>query len=267
MQFPGALHNLTKVDELPYFRDLAVQMNDEALGLDNYFAVYFLPTKRLHVVSSRFRPNEPLSLERISRQQPFLIQNYSCDEVGADETVEEPGIGCLLLAPPSLAIGTKYHFNRNLLFITMEGLDGREPWGRWNRRSSVLLKLTADPRRTEVYQDNYVNLLLSPLLTQGMRRQRLVLSWGANRHAQLSLGQREWISLPIRIADWTGTWVQTLPISIDLPDAVPHLSPDRPEGPHDESRPPAVGFEELSVDVSPSGRTIAPLAGAEPTSP
>ena len=151
--------------------------------------------------------------------------------------------------------------------MDFEGLSGREPVGRWNSRSTVTFKLTTDLRRAWVYQDTYVNLRLNPHLPPGTTRQRLVLSWGANQHAEASLGAREWISLPVRRADWTGDRLSTLPISIDLPDgAAPHWL-DTPEGRYEERRPLAVVFEELSMTVGPRGRTIAPVAEARRTTP
>jgi hypothetical protein len=262
LRFSGTLRNIEKVDKLPFFRELSVWMSDQPNGFPTWLALYFLPTKRVHVVSSIFRPNEPLSFEQISRQRPLLIQDYGCEGVGHDDTITVPGVGCLLLAPPSLALATPYPFNGSFLFIDLEGIDARESWGRWNLRSTALLKLTADLRRIQVYPDTYVNLLLSPYLPPGKTRQRLVFSWGANQHAEASMSDREWISLPVRNADWTGNWVLTLPISIDLPDATaPHWL-DGPEGRYEERRQLAIAFEELSISASPRGRTVAPIAEA-----
>jgi len=243
MRFPAALRNIEEVDALPFFRELTVQMGDPNEFLTR-FALYFLPTKRVHVISSTFRPSEPLSFEQISRQWPLLIQGYGCDGVGHDETITVAGVGCLLLAPPSLELGASYPFNRSFLFVDLEGMTGREPGGRWNTRSTMLLKLTADPRRSRVIDPMYLNLLVTPFLPAGTMPQRVVFSWGRHQRAETLMSDRAWISLPVRPADWTGEWLWTLPISIDIPDGRTFL------------------FEELSSSVSPRGRAVAPIGGA-----
>ena len=168
-----------------------------------------------------------------------------------------PGVGCLLLNPPSLALDTVYPFNRSYLFVDMPGMDMREAWGRWNRRTAVQLVLTADVRRTRIDQNAFVNLLLKPFRLPARGHQRLVFSWGANRHADAELAAREWISLPLQSTDWTGNRVQTLTVSLDLPDAIPVRLPDVGPG---EVRPRAVGFEQVSVSLSPRGRVLVPAA-------
>ena len=257
VRFPGTLRNLATVDALPFFRELAVQM-DDSNPFGPFLALYFLPSKRVHVISSSFRPNEPLSFERVSRQRPLLIQNYGCEGVGHDDTMTVPGVGCLLLAPPSLALATSYPFNQSLLFVHFEGLGLREPQGRWNSRSSTTLELTADLRRAYVYRDTYVNLRLNPYLPPGTLRQRLLFTWGANEHAEVALGAGGWVSLPVGPADWMGDRLSKLAIAIALPDsASPHWV-EAPGGRYREVRPLAVMFEELSVTVSPAGRVVMP---------
>lgn len=262
VRFPGTLRNLAMVDTLPFFRDLAVQM-DDSNPFGPYLALYFLPSKRVHVISSSFRPNEPLSFEHVSRQRPLLIQNYGCEGVGHDDTMTVPGVGCLLLEPPSLALATSYPFNQSFLFVHFEGLGPREPPGRWNNsQSPVTLELTADLRRAWVYQDTYINLLLNPYLPPGTPRRRLVFSWGADEHAEALLGAGGWISLPVRPADWTGDRLSKLPIAIAFPDSVAPHWVEAPEGRYKEVRPLAVTFEALSVSVSPAGRVLTPIVAA-----
>ena len=261
VRFPGTLRNLATVDALPSFRELTVQM-DDSNPYGPFLALYFLPNKRVHVVSSSFGLSEPLSFEQVSRQRPLLIQNYWCEGIGHDDTLTVPGVGCLLFAPPSLMLATSYPFSRSFLFVHFAGLGPREPQGRWNTRLLVRFDLTADLRRAWVYQDTYVNLCLKPYLPPGTPRQRLVFSWGADEHAEASLGARECISLPVSRADWTGDRLRKLPIAIAFPDgAAPHWL-ETPEGRYKESRPLAVMFEVLSVSISPGGRVVTPIVGA-----
>ena len=250
------------VDKLPFFREMVVKMDEGSDRFAVWLALYFLPTKDVRVVSTHYRPNEPLSFERISRQRPLFIQNYGCEGVGHDETMTVPDVGCLLLAPPSLTFMTSYPFNRSFLFVDFEGLGPRESQGRWNSRREVTFELTADLRRTWVYQDTYVNFRLSPRVSPAAPRQRLVLSWGADQHAELSLSTREWISLPVGPADWSGDKVRKLPITVVFPDgAEPHWV-EGPDGRYTEERPIAVVFEDLSITVTPVGRAVRRTAAA-----
>lgn len=253
-RFPGALERLAAVNRLPSFRDLAVQAPNPRMAL---LVAYFVPTKRLHVSSPWFSPFEPVSFERVSRAQPLLVLDYACEGVGHDETMSVAEVGCVLFAPPSVVADTVYPFSRSYLFVEHEGLGVREGWGRWNAAPSVRLRLTADQRRIRLDPDAaYLNLLLQPCLVGGLKGQRLRLSWGEGRRAETLLGGEGWISLPLRSSDWTGDWVATQTVSVELPDIVP---PHWVDGQYLESRPLAVGFEQLSITAVPRGRSIAPL--------
>ncbi len=236
-RFHGGLRNLEDVDALPFFREMSVQMSDEFLIR---VALYFLPNKRVHVISPTFKPSEPLAFERITRQRPLLVQNYGCEGVGHDETMTVPGVGCLVLAPPSLKLGASYPFNQSFLFVDFEGMTGRDGGGRWNTRPTLLLKLSADPRRSRIIDPVYVNLLVNPFLPAGTPPQRLVFSWGKNQRGEALMSDRGWISLPVFPGDWTGEWLWTLPISIDFPDRRRFL------------------FEQLSSSITPRGRVVSP---------
>lgn len=283
LRFPGTLRNIAMVDKLPFFREMSIEMEREPNDIQTGLALHFLPSKRVHVVASTFRPNEPLSLEHISRLRPHLKQNYGCEGVGHDETITVPGVGCLLLAPPSPALDTVYPFNSSFLFVVPESMGEREPDGRWNSHSTVTLDLMADPRRVPFDREVYVNLRLSPYLAPETPWQRAVFSWGSGRRGEVTLQGREWISLPTRVVDWTGSWLWTLHISVDLPDGVNgdwlHLSVRRADGGgtwtvpalvdipsgvvgRTEHRSLAVMFQELSVSVSPRGRVVTPTSEA-----
>jgi hypothetical protein len=252
LRLPGTLRNVETVDRLP-FRELSIQMSEQGGDMPTWLALYFLPSKRVHVVSSIFRPSEPLTFEHISPLWPLLIQNYGCEGVGHDDTMTVADVGCLLLAPPSLVAGVTYPFNRSFLFIEFDGLSLREPVGRWNARRSVSLTLSADPRHVPVGQDLFVNLRLAPFLPEGTLRQRVVISWGNERHAEAVLRESREVSLRVTPADWNGTRLRTLPIAIDLPDAVAGQWLDGPDGRYREHRPLAVLFQELSITDQPRG--------------
>jgi hypothetical protein len=111
VRFAGAMRNIAQVDRLPFFRELTVQM-DSRDEFQTWLALYYLPSKLVHVVSRSFRPSEPLSFELISRERPLLLQGFWCEGVGHAENATVPDVGCLLLAPPSLVPDTPYPFNR-----------------------------------------------------------------------------------------------------------------------------------------------------------
>ena len=107
--------------------------------------------------------------------------------------------------------------------------------------------------------------------------------WETRIDPEVLLQGTEWISLPIELTDWTGDWLWTLPISVDLPDGVAGdwlnldvrrddwagswtvpASVDIPPGTigRTEHRPLAVKFQELSLSVDPHGRVATPVLDA-----
>lgn len=245
MRFPGALRNIERVNERPPFSEMTLKMDEEPAAFLTWLALYFLPSKRVHVVSEIFSPNEPLDLGQIAPARPLLIQGYSCDGIGHDETMTVGGVGCLVSAPPSLVTETPYPFNRSFMFIEFDAMTTREAGGRWNTRPTLALKLTADPRRVSLGRDLYVNLLIQPFLPAGTKPQRLLFSWGSDRHGETLVADRDWVSLPISTTDWEGEWLSTLPVSIGFPDGRTLL------------------FQELSVTAAPAGPIV--LAAARVT--
>ena len=238
VRLPGALRSLEQVDRLPFFRDITVQMQWAQHLFGTYVALYMLPSKRVHVISDVFAPSEKLSFETISRVRPYFFQDDSCESVGHVDTMKFPGLGCLVLSPPSPASDTVYPFNRTFLFITWDRMTAREQGGRWNVRPTLNLQISADPQRTHLAADAHVNLFLNPYLPPGVKPQRLVFSWGGHQRGEIVVGVQEWISLPVRTADWTGTRSWTLPISIAFPDGRTIL------------------FHALSISTAPRGRVV-----------
>lgn len=257
-KIPGTFRSLAAVDALP-FRNLTVQMADGPDALASRLALYFLPNKHLRIISPYFQPSVPLTFGGVSRDHPLLLQDYGCEGVGHADTFSVPDIGCLLYGPPSLALDVSYPFNRSFLFIDFEGLGPREAEGRWNRGSRARLALLADVQRAGVSSDAYVNLLLSPRLEPGGKKQDVLFSWGVDRHGACVLDGRQWFSLPVGGADWAGQAVRTLSVSIGIEE--------RAGGPSDSGtrggRGGTVLFEEVSVSPSPRGLVVQP-GGAVP---
>jgi hypothetical protein len=138
--------------------------------------------------------------------------------VGHGDAVSAPGVGCLLLAPPSMTVGTSYPFNRTFLFLNFDRMSARDPGGRWNAQSTLNLRLTADPQRAPLNRDMYLNFLVNPFLPAGVKPQRLVLRWGADKRGEALIADRQWFSLPVGSEDWSGNRLWTVPVTIDFPD-------------------------------------------------
>jgi hypothetical protein len=238
VRLPGGLRHLEQVDALPFFRDMTLDVRGRHHLFGTYLALYFLRSKRVHVVSDVFEPSEKLSFEAISSVRPLLLQDYGCEGVGHENTMTIDGVGCLVLSPPSPLPDVAYPFNRSFVFIDPRGMGPREPDGRRNVRPTLNLQISADPLRAGITQDAYVNLSIDPLARPGIDPQLLVFSWGNNRRGEVLLRDDEWISVPVRSNDWTGERAWTLPISIDFPDGRRML------------------FRELSVSQTPRGRRV-----------
>jgi hypothetical protein len=234
----GGLRRIADLDKMDHFREITVRMNDMPDSLTTRVALYYLPSKKVHVVSSVFRPSERLSLDRVSRYRPLLFHNFRCEGVGHNETMWIPRVGCLIFAPPTVQLGVSYPFNATFLFVSYEGLSGRLPEGRWNNHRTLPLKISADPERTRLNRKTYLNLLLTPLVSPTGKPVEVVFRMGTERRGETTTAKQEWISLPVQTSDWVGNRLWTLPLSIDLPDRHATL------------------FHELSLTDAPRGRIV-----------
>jgi hypothetical protein len=238
------LRNLSRLNDLR-FKDFSF----EAPGMREAMLVsYFVPSKRLHVSLEDFPLSEPVMLEEVSPARPLLLLNFGCEGVGHGDVLPIERVGCLAYRPPTLSADTRYPFNRSFLFIQPVGMGRREAWGRVSVRRTVVLGLVADPRRVDVARSaTWLRLLLQPAAQSGIARPILRFSWGADRRAEVQLGEPGWLSLPLRVGDWSVGWLSRLTLRLDLPDG--------PEG----AVLPAVEFFELSVGTTPLGRSVIPL--------
>lgn len=238
IRLPGSVRSIEEIDKLRTFREMTLEMRGPWHLFNTYLGLYFLPSKRVHVVSTAFRPSEKLSLETISTTRPLLLGGYGCEGVGHHETISLPNFGCLVLAPPSPVPDVGYPFKQSFLFIEWDSMTARDPGGRWNARPALNLRVTADPGRVRVAEDAHLNLFVDPFRREDEKPIRLMLSWGKNRRGEFMLQEEEWISVPVRSADWAGNRVWTLPITVDFPNGRTIL------------------FHELSVSTEPRGRMV-----------
>jgi hypothetical protein len=127
------------------------------------------------------------------------------------------GVGCALLAPPSVTLDTVYPFNRTFLAVDFDNMSERESGGRWSTGATIPITLLADRERTPVDRNLYVNLRLDPFLPAGGSEQ-LAFAWGTEKKGMIAVEKSGWISLPVSSGDWSGNRVWQLRISINFPD-------------------------------------------------
>jgi hypothetical protein len=215
VHWPGAWRELSQIGRMP-FQAFTLKVADQPNGLSTALAMYYMPGRRADVIGRGVPPNR-LPFENVTREQPMFIQNFGCEGVGHADTVSAPGVGCLLLAPPSMTVGTAYPFNRTFLFLHFDRMSARDPGGRWNVGPTLNLRVTSDPQRAPLNRDIYLNFLVNPFLPAGVEPQRLVMRWGTDKRGEVLIGDRQWFSLPVGSGDWSGNRLWTVPVTIDFP--------------------------------------------------
>jgi hypothetical protein len=237
-RWPVAWRALAQAGRMP-FRSVTLKVAGEPNGVPAALAMYYMPGRKAQVIGRGPSPDE-LVFDSVSRQEPMFIQNFGCEGVGHADTVSARGVGCLLMAPPSMASGTSYPFNRTFLFMRFDRMTPREPGGRWNTQPTLNLTLTADPQRVGLDRDMFLNLLVDPFLAADAKPLRLIVRWGRERRGEIAVRQRQWLSLPVGSNDWSGNRVWTVPIAIDFPDRRTIL------------------FQEVALTESPRGTLAEP---------
>ncbi len=242
-RWPAGWRQLNQIGRLP-FQTFTLKVADEPGGLSTVLTLYYIPGRKVHVIG-RGVATDQLPFENVSRQQPLFIQNFGCEGVGHGDTISAPGVGCLLMAPPSMTAETDYPFNRTFLFLGFDRMTPREPAGRWNTQPILNLTLTADPQRTRLDREMHVNFLVNTFISDGGKPMRLVVRWGRNRLGEVLVGGRQWFTLPVGSDDWTGNRLRTVPVAIDFPDRSKIL------------------FQETALTESPRGQ-VARMADVGP---
>ena len=212
----AAWRQLDEVNGLS-FRTLTLKVSDEPNGLSTALAMYYLPGRKAHVFGRDVSP-QGLSFDHVSKEQPLFIQNFGCEGVGHSDAVSVPNVGCLLMAPPSMTLGTSYPFNQTFLFLMFDYMTPRETGGRWNTRPTLQLQVKSDPQRVPLDRDLFINLHLHPMTPDATKPRHLGFRWGTDHSGETLLGERRWISLPVRKGDWKENRLWMLPITIDFLD-------------------------------------------------
>ena len=199
------------------FRSLTLKVADEPGGVATALAMYYLPGRKAEVIG-RSVPLDALTFDAVSRQEPIFIQNFGCEGIGHEDAVSARGVGCLLMAPPSVVDEVSYPFNRTFLFVHFDRMTAREAGGRWNTQPTLNLALKADPQRVRLDRDMFVNLLVNPFLAVDAKPLQLVVRWGKERRGGIAVRERQWFSLPVSSNDWSGNRIWSVPVAIDFPD-------------------------------------------------
>jgi hypothetical protein len=234
IHWPGAWRELNTVGRVP-FQSFTLKVADQPNGLSTALSMYYMPGRKAHVIGRGVALHE-LPFENVSRQEPMFIHNFGCDGVGHVDIVPAPGVGCLLMAPPSMTVGTLYRLNRTYLFLDSDPPMARDPGGRWNTQSTLNLRMTADPQRAGLDREMYLNILVDPFLPAGTGPFRLTVQWGKDRRGEVLVGERLWFSLPVGSQDWSGNRLWTAPVAIVFPEGRTIL------------------FQEVALTESPRGR-------------
>ena len=241
-RWPDTWRQLNQIGRMP-FQAFTLKVADEPGGVSTALALYYIPGRKTQVIG-RGVAIDQLPFENVSRQQPMFIQNFGCEGVGHGDTISAPGVGCLLMSPPSMTVGVSYPFNRTFLFLNFDRMTPREPAGRWNTQSTLNLKLTTDPQRTPLDREMYINFRVNTFASDAVKPLQLAVRWGRNRRGEVMVSGQQWFSLPVGSDDWTGDRLWAVPVAIDFPDRSKIL------------------FQETALTESPRGR-LAEMAHAE----
>jgi len=226
---------MEELNRLP-FGGLTLKMDDIS-SVSTALALYGLPVKRAIVVGPEVQDAD-LEFEAVSAQLPLFIQGFGCPGAGHDNTYAVADVGCLMLAPPSPTLGTRYAFAQRFPFLSYEGLSARTPQGRFNTRETLPLKVMVDPQRAKLDGLVYFNLFVDPRVPEGGGPHKLSLRWGGEHRGQLALDRPAWFSLPLRPQDWSGNRIWTTVVNIDFLDRTPTL------------------FQQLSLTETPEGKVV-----------
>jgi hypothetical protein len=247
-RFDKRYSNLSAIDGIEGFGELYIHMNSYAT---TFLAPYFIRTKFLHLLSESYYAKQEYDPAKISPTSPLFLDGTDCYGPGA---VPIKDMGCLFTAPPSIKFDQVYGFSaggRDHLVMTMSEFTEPESWGMWAVGSKANLVLSMNVEGLNVHPEGYLNLELRLLLPAGRRAQRIAFHLPGGVFEDVSVGEREWVSLPYERANWQGAPVASLALTVDLLDS----SDLDPTG--KDTRKTSMGFVSLSLSQNPKGRPLS----------
>jgi hypothetical protein len=244
--FDADYTNLTALGMINGPADIYIKM---ASFSSTFFAVYFVHSKILHLLSPSYYSQETMDMRTVSPSRPLFLEGTDCVEDEGNIPIK--GVGCLYHQPPHLEIGRQYDFSKlipGLLEVT--GLSDTETWGIWSDAKKVKLNLLIGSMHDDLSNKNYINLLLRPFTAGPIKSQRVQVALGDHVIQTYSLNHQQWISVPFSATDLRNKESRELSIELTLPDA---LAPNSVDPRSSERRLLGVGFVSLSVSQAPVG--------------
>lgn len=240
--FSASYANLRALDMMGTWSDLYVRMSSYEA---TFFPVYFIRHKTLHLLSDSYYSKEQFDLASISPTRPLFVEGEEC-KPETPWTTTVVGVGCLYRELPTIEFGSNYQLSKKLpMSIEAEGLSHQEAWGRWSDGDKVTFRLFASSADLSKAPSGFVNFQIHPYMGRGA--QRVSIARGEWR-AEEVIGQPRTISVPYVRDDWKGADLQSMTITMALPDAV---APNAIEPTSGDMRKLAIGFAAIGVASTP----------------
>jgi hypothetical protein len=249
--FSSNYKNLAAIDMVGGPKDLYIKMSTFS---STFFAVYFVNSKRLHLLSPSYYPQEDFDIRTASLSRQLFLEGGDCQANEGNITIR--GVGCLYLTPPYLEFARQYNFNATIPgLISASGLSGAETWGTWSNAKNVELNMLLDPSSARGAGVHYINLLLRPSISEKIKSQGIQASSGGHAFKEYELTREEWVSVPYTNSDLRGVGNRELAVSMVLPNA---LIPHDADVKNPEMRLLGVGFISLLLSDKPIGHVLTP---------
>lgn len=249
-RFSASYANLRALEMIGTSKDIYIQM---ASYSSTFWPVYFVHNKLLHLLSQSYYSMEHLNLQEVSPQKPLFIEGAPCVP-GDFHDITIVGVGCLFQGPPSLKIGPQYSFSAPISgLLVKDGLSDHESWGQWSDSASAELNVMIESDDLLKHGSGFINIKVQPYLFKDIKAQDIFVSWGRGRHAQGSIHETAWVSLPYNKNDWSGFENREMTIKINFLDA---SSPHEVDPKNGDTRKLAIGFLAFSLTEHPLGKLL-----------
>ncbi len=213
---------LNAIDQMDV-SDVWVKMADYS---STFLPVYFIPHKKLHLLSDSYYPMQSLKMAHIGPRQPLFIETTDkCIGTAPDKVIKLSHLGCLYLTMPTLEFNQTIKFNTDPLFIQTTGFSNSESWGKWSSKNDASFTLYSQLAVLKQHPNGYIKIKVKPFLYPDIKGQHVKISWGKKSTISLFIKKEQWISLPYSMQDWknvsTSKVLQQLTVSMKLSDALP----------------------------------------------
>jgi hypothetical protein len=223
---------LSTIDKMD-ITDVWVKMADYS---STFLPVYFIPHKKLHLLSDSYYPVQSFNINKIGSKQPLFIETTGeCIGASSDKVIKFSGLGCLYLTMPTMQFNETIKLNKDWMFIQTTGFSNPESWGRWSSENEASITLYANVDLLTNHQTGYIRLKITPFIYPDIEGQHITTQIDKNPPLSLFIKNDQWISLPYKPDDWEkvpgSNSLRKLTISLQFPDVVPadQLDPESPD--------------------------------------